>query len=70
MSDKFDYVKVEIEGCDLGEECYSIEELNDKFFNIIIKNQFANLLDIASDDDVIGSITDFSFMKVLHPHIS
>ena len=44
-SEKFNYVKVEVEGCDLGEgECMSDEELIYQSFNFVNLRGYPSLL--------------------------
>ena len=62
MSEKFDYVKIGLKGCDLGEDCLDDEALKKKGLNLYIMNQYANLID-SDSDDVIESATDFTFYK-------
>ena len=47
----------------------SDEELKNEKLNVIIRNQYANLIGNDSDD-VISSNADFTFMKIIDPKAS
>ena len=40
----FDYVKLKVEGCDLGAECLPDDELQDKTINFVSLSAHPNLL--------------------------
>ena len=64
-SEKFNYVKVEVEGCDLGEgECMSDEELIYQSFNFVSLRGYPSLLGDETET-VVSYSQDFTYFKVL-----
>ena len=66
-SEKFNYVKVEVEGCDLGEgESMSDEELINQSFNFVNLRGYPSLLGDETET-VVSYSQDFTYFKVLDP---
>ena len=61
-SERFDYVKLSLDGCNLGAECFSDLEIVNQDFDFSTIKTWPNL--ISDDiDDVVTSTPDFSYYK-------
>ena len=65
-SSNFDYVKLKIEGCDLGEECFSDEEISGIAINFASSRAHPSLLG-ENLDQVVSYNVDYSYFKFIDP---
>ena len=64
-SEKFQYVKIKVEGCDLGEEeCLPLEEIEGKTINFLSLRSHPSLLD-KEVDHAVKYNTDQSYFKFI-----
>ena len=68
-SEYFQYVKLKIEGCDLGNECFTDEELYEKTVNFISLRSHPNLLG-EELDEVVSFQNDFTYFKFIDPEVT
>ena len=61
-SQQFQYVKIGVEGCTLGDECLPAEEISKQSFNFFSLNAWPNLLG-ENIDKVVTITTDMSYYK-------
>ena len=66
-SEHFNYVKIEVEGCDLGEsDCTPDDELIFENLNFVTLRAYPSLL--GDDTDTVVSYSqDFTYFKILDP---
>lgn len=65
-SELFDYVRIKVEGCDLGAECMSDAELMDTSINYISLSSHPNLLN-ENLDEVVSFKSEVTYFKYIDP---
>ena len=70
-SQDFDYVKIAVYGCDIGDECMNDEEISKTTINFLSLRALPSLIDDENkkgdQDDVIVYSTDLSYFKFIDP---
>ena len=65
-AENFDYVKIGISGCDLGDECLSEDELMQINFNFIGLNALPELLG-DDPDNFVTYLADTNYVRFIDP---
>lgn len=65
----FDYIKIAVEGCLLGDQCISDEELLEKTINFVTVSSVPELLG-SDPDNVVTYRSDETYFKYIDPQIT
>lgn len=65
-SELFDYVRIKVEGCDLGADCLTDVELMEKSINYISLSTHPNLLN-ENLDEVVSFRSEVTYFKYIDP---
>lgn len=61
---QFDYVRIRLLGCDLGEKCASREQISDETFNIAMLKARPNLLGEDKNETILYETSTSTFFYI------